>query len=103
MLPNDALDLASAIIDILDAIGKGFSATEIVWDSSNREWFPRRLRWRDPRWFMFDWVSGEELLVRSLNNEGPSIAVDGEPPRAARISRAPDFTARCAAISESSR
>ncbi len=78
MLANDALDLASAIIDILDAIGKGFSATEIVWDSSNREWFPRRLRWRDPRWFMFDWVSGEELLVRSLNNEGPSIAVDGE-------------------------
>ena len=78
MLANDALDLASAIIDMLDAIGKGFSATEIVWDSSNREWFPRRLRWRDPRWFMFDWVSGEELLVRSLNNEGPSIAVDGE-------------------------
>jgi phage gp29-like protein len=78
MLANDALDLASAIVDMLDAIGKGFSATEIVWDSSNREWFPRRLRWRDPRWFMFDWVSGEELLVRSFGNAGPSIAVDGE-------------------------
>ena len=66
------------MIDMLDAIGKGFSATEIVWDTSDREWFPRRLRWRDPRWFMFDWVSGEELLVRSMKNEGPSIAVDGE-------------------------
>jgi phage gp29-like protein len=78
MLADDALDLASAMVDILDAIGKGFSATEIVWDSSNREWFPRRLRWRDPRWFMFDWVSGEELLVRSMKNEGPSIAAEGE-------------------------
>ncbi len=78
MLAGDALDIASAMIDIVNAIGKGFSATEIVWDTSNREWFPRRLRWRDPRWFMFDWVSGEELLVRSMRNEGPSIAVDGE-------------------------
>jgi len=78
MLADDALDLASTMVDILDAIGKGFSATEIVWDTSNREWFPRRLRWRDPRWFMFDWVSGEELLVRSMNDEGPSIPVDGE-------------------------
>ena len=25
----------------------------------------QRLVWRDPRWFMFDWISGEELLVRS--------------------------------------
>jgi phage gp29-like protein len=78
MLANDALDLASAMVDILDAIGKGFSATEILWDSSKREWFPCRLRWRDPRWFMFDWVSGEELLVRTLRNQGPSIPVDGE-------------------------
>jgi phage gp29-like protein len=78
MLANDALDLSSAMVDILDAIGKGFSAMEIVWDTSNREWFPRRLRWRDPRWFMFDWVSGEELLVRSMNNEGTQVADDGQ-------------------------
>jgi len=77
MLGGDAIDLASAMIDILDAIGKGFSAMEIVWDSSEREWFPRRLRWRDPRWFLFDWISGEELLVRSMNDEGPSISPDG--------------------------
>jgi len=82
MLANDALELAAAMIEILDAIGKGFSATEIIWDSSEREWFPRRLRRRDPRWFVFDWVSGEELLVRSLRDEGPQIPVAGE--RAAR-------------------
>ena len=66
-----ALDLESALFDILDAVGKGFSATEIIWDTEGREWIPRRLVWRDPRWFMFDWISGEELLVRTLRNEGP--------------------------------
>jgi phage gp29-like protein len=32
-----------------------------------------RLIWRDPRWFLFDWISGERLLVRSLADEGPEI------------------------------
>ena len=103
MLAGDALDIASAMVDILDAIGKGFSATEIIWDTSNREWFPRRLRRRDPRWFMFDWVSGEELLVRSMKNEGPRSQWTASRPRADRISRAAGFMARCAEASESSR
>jgi phage gp29-like protein len=66
-----AFDLESVLYDILDAVGKGFSATEIIWDTAGREWIPKRLVWRDPRWFMFDWISGEELLVRTLRNEGP--------------------------------
>ena len=66
-----ALDLESVLYDILDAVGKGFSATEIIWDTAGREWIPKRLVWRDPRWFMFDWISGEELLVRTLRDEGP--------------------------------
>jgi phage gp29-like protein len=69
MLSGDAIDIEDTMIDILDAIGKGFSATEIIWETSNREWFPRGLRWRDPRWFAFDWVSGAELLVRTLKEE----------------------------------
>jgi phage gp29-like protein len=72
-LLNGALNLTGSIFDIQDALGKGFSATEIVWDTSGREWAPVRLIWRDPRWFLFDWISGEQLLVRSLENEGPEI------------------------------
>jgi phage gp29-like protein len=66
-----AFDLESVLFGILDAVGKGFSATEIIWDTAGREWIPKRLVWRDPRWFMFDWISGEELLVRTLRDEGP--------------------------------
>ena len=37
-----------------------------------REWFPAQLKWRDPRWFAFDWISGEELLVRTLEGRNDS-------------------------------
>src|SRR6202035_1441022 len=89
------LDLESVLYDILDAIGKGFSATEIIWDTAGREWIPNRLVWRDPRWFMFDWISGEELLVRTLRDEGPlapagvSAAWPSDAPSKA-LSNAPD-------------
>lgn len=66
------LNLADALFDVLDAIGKGFSATEIIWDTSGREWAPVRLIWRDPRWFLFDWISGEQLLVRTLGGTEPA-------------------------------
>jgi phage gp29-like protein len=78
MLADAPLQLEGALFDILDAIGKGFSATEIVWDTAGREWMPKRLVWRDPRWFMFDWIAGEELLVRTLANEGQAIPAAGE-------------------------
>lgn len=69
LLLGGTLDLADTLFDILDAIGKGFSATEIIWDTSGREWMPVRLLWRDPRWFAFDWVGGEQLLVRTLGDD----------------------------------
>src|SRR5579885_453830 len=67
------LDLASIIYDVMDALGKGFSVAEIIWDTEGRYWIPQRIVWRDPRWFMFDWVSGEQVLVRTLRTEGPMI------------------------------
>src|SRR5216684_8951286 len=74
------VDLQDAVFEMLDALGKGFSATEIIWNTNGRNprtgkpwWIPQRLEWRDPRWFMFDWISGQQLLVRSLRTEGPEI------------------------------
>ena len=72
-LSDEALDLENSLFDILDAIGKGFSVSEIIWDMSGREWRPQRIVWRDPRWFLFDWVSGEEPLVRSMDGETAAI------------------------------
>lgn len=51
-LKRDAL--AGELFDILDCIGKGYSFTEILWDTSSGQWRPDRLEYRDPRWFRFD-------------------------------------------------
>lgn len=47
-------ELADELFDMLDAVGKGYSFTEIIWDTSEGQWRPDRLEWRDPRWFRFE-------------------------------------------------
>lgn len=47
-------ELKDELFDILDAVGKGYSHTEIIWDFSAGQYWPKRLEWRDPRWFRFD-------------------------------------------------
>jgi len=56
------------MIDMLDALGKGFSAVEIMWDVSKKPWTIGRLEHRDPRWFRFDQIDGRTPLLRT--NEG---------------------------------
>lgn len=56
--------LADEIFDILDAIGKGFSVTEIIWETSAKQWWPALLKRRDQRWFEFDREDGETIRLR---------------------------------------
>lgn len=56
--------LEAELFDILDGVGKGVSATEMIWDMQPKAWLPKALKWRDPRWFKFDDDTGEELLLR---------------------------------------
>jgi phage gp29-like protein len=74
LIDSAQIDLHDVVFEMLDSLGKGFSATEIIWDTNGRnavtgapQWLPFELKRRDPRWFMFDWISGEQLLVRSLS------------------------------------
>lgn len=54
------------LTDMLDAIGKGYSVHEIIWDYSGDSWTIGRLKYRDPRWFKFDQIDGETLRVRQM-------------------------------------
>jgi phage gp29-like protein len=47
-------DLAAALFDMLDCVGKGYSFTEIIWERTEGQWRPAQLVLRDPRWFRFD-------------------------------------------------
>jgi phage gp29-like protein len=58
-------ELRDELFDILDAVGKGYSLTEIIWDTSGGQWLPARLEWRDPRWFQFDRTDGRTPMLLS--------------------------------------
>ncbi|MAI62426.1 MAG: hypothetical protein CBB87_08120 [Micavibrio sp. TMED27] len=68
-LDRDALE--NELIDILDAIGKGFSCTEIIWDTSEKQWTPHMLKWRDPRFFHFDQATGEQVFLKTAEGSKP--------------------------------
>ena len=67
-LARDTLE--SELFDILDAIGKGFSVTEILWETAGGRWLPKRLAWRDPRWFEFDRIDGETIKLKGAPTAG---------------------------------
>lgn len=56
-------DLEDMLVDSLDALGKGFSVCEILWETSGSQWVPRDIAWRDPRWFGFDLVDGRTVKL----------------------------------------
>ncbi|QEW21219.1 Mu-like prophage protein gp29 [Marinibacterium anthonyi] len=60
-------ELSDETFDILDAMGKGYSLTEILWETSSLQWQPARLEYRDPRWFRFD---RRDLATPMMLDEG---------------------------------
>ncbi len=62
---------ADELIDVLDAVGKGFSATEILWETTEGQWRPLELVWRDPKWFRFADVDGRTLLMKDPDGDLP--------------------------------
>lgn len=66
-------ELADELTDMLDAVGKGYSFTEIVWDTSEGQWRPARLEWRDPRWFDFATIDGTTPQLIGENGERQAL------------------------------
>ena len=64
-------ELSDETFDMLDAIGKEISFTEIIWDASAGQWQPLRLEWRDPRWFKFDRDGVTPLLRGGEDGSSP--------------------------------
>lgn len=60
----DRETLEIELFDILDAVGKGTSHCEIIWNQGDA-WLPEKLIWRQPSWFEYDQTDGETALLRS--------------------------------------
>lgn len=61
--------------DLLDALGKGYSVSEIVWQRGAK-WLPAAYEWRDPRFFLFDRESRRRVRLLDAANmaEGVELA-----------------------------
>lgn len=54
-------EFGDAVDDLLDGLGKGYSAVEIIWQRG--EFWQPNFVWRDPRFFRFDRETGTELRL----------------------------------------
>lgn len=72
-----APDFGEMLDDSLDALGKGYSAVEMMWDRSTSVWWPREYVWRDPRFFMLDRVEGRELRLIDEADMFNGVALPG--------------------------
>ncbi|MXX17504.1 MAG: DUF935 family protein, partial [Gammaproteobacteria bacterium] len=70
-------EIEDELFDMMDAVGKGFSVMEIMWDMSESQWFPRRLEYCLPTWFRYDWETKRRLQRRS--EDGDLQWIDLEP------------------------
>lgn len=78
-LANEAADMVrqalnsspvkSALIDMMDALGKGYSVCEIDWAREGKNLKVSSLDLVDPRWFEFDQENGQYIYLR--DNAGP--------------------------------
>ena len=56
---------------------QGFAAIEVFWHTTSVPWRPCAYRWRDPRWFRYDQVTGRKLML--LDDANPIDGVELEP------------------------
>lgn len=66
-------DFFFLVIDLLDAVSKGYSVAEIEWERGAR-WKPKKFTWRDQRHFALDKEDGTTLRLRT--EEEPQNGVD---------------------------
>lgn len=65
-------DFEDNLLDILDAVGKGFSALELYWDVSRGKNIIRHMYWIQPK--RFTWTN--TLTPRLLTDQEPSTGID---------------------------
>lgn len=67
-------DFDDALLDLLDAIGKGFAVTEILWELDKKQRVvPGRLKWRHQKRFRYDEMDVLRLITDSNSYPGEEL------------------------------
>lgn len=69
----DTIDMQDLLLDMADAIGKGFAALEIEWTREGKEWLPKCLSHRPQRWFVPDRETRSEIRLRDNSPDGAPL------------------------------
>ncbi|WP_447588660.1 DUF935 domain-containing protein [Aquipseudomonas campi] len=70
---QDLPDIEDLLFDMLDGIGKGFSAIELDWQRVGREWLPQEFSYRESSWFQLDQATRTELRLRDGSADGEAL------------------------------
>ena len=62
--------LERSLYDVCDAIGKGFSVHEIIWDTSPTAIVPEDLRFIETKFFEVSWQDGQTIWLRDSGSSG---------------------------------
>lgn len=66
-------DFEDALLDIMDAVGKGYACLEIEWAQGGRQWRPHKLTARPQRWFKVDAATRTQLRLRDNSADGAAL------------------------------
>lgn len=58
--------LRKSLFDVLDAVGKGFSVHEIIWESEPSHVWPQKMHYRPQRWFEADRIDRDTPRLRQM-------------------------------------
>ena len=77
-LVGEIADFEDVLFDVTDAIGKGFSCSEIEWHKPGKHWLPKTITHRPQSWFTIHRGYRQELRLRSNTT---TDGIVGEPLR----------------------
>lgn len=70
-------DIEDVILDMLDAIGKGFSGSELHWEIRDRKAIIEKIKWIPGKRFTFGFTSGDDYdKIRLLTDEEPARGIE---------------------------
>jgi phage gp29-like protein len=69
----EAIDLPDLLVQMLDAISKGYAVAEIVWATDGPTWVPSAILPREAHWFRFDSETGRELRLDDGTPDGQEL------------------------------
>ncbi|MBR8314661.1 DUF935 domain-containing protein [Burkholderia dolosa] len=70
---KDIPDFESVLLDLADAIGKGFAYSEIEWERAEGIWLPKAITLRPQNWFMTPFNARDDIRLVDPTGQGEPL------------------------------